>query len=387
MDKRPMQQPREQPVQRLDPEPTTSLPPLQSIDLSTPADTDNGKKSHFSGRRKPILIIMAILFTVAASLVGAYVWYQQQLLPVSSDTKATAVRFVITPGMTPQGIAGLLAKKELIQSELAFRVHAKLTGSENRLQAGSYSISPRESTPAIITHLTSGKTDEFDITFLPGATLKENRDALIKSGYTEAEVDTAFEKQYAHPLLKSKPTSANLEGYIYGETYRFSTSATVEDILTRTFDQYYKVIVDNKLEDGFKAQKLTLHEGIIMASIVQREVPQPQDQRQVAQVFLKRYREGMQLGSDITAYYGADLIGKKRAVTVDTPYNTRIHTGLPPGPIATPGLSALRAVANPAKGDYVYFLSGDDEVTYFARTGAEHDRNIFEHCKIKCAME
>lgn len=339
-------------------------------------------------RRRPLLIVTAAFVAVLLlSCAAAYVWYQQQLTAVSSDKDAPAVRFVIEPGQTPSEIADLLADKRLIRSSLAFRVHAKLSGSENVLQAASYSISPSETTPAIVAHLASGKTDEFNVTFLPGATLAENRRVLIESGYTEQEVDAALGKQYSRPLFAGKPASANLEGYIYGETYRFSTSASVEDILNRTFDEYEKALASSNIAAGFTQQGLTLYQGIIMASIVQREVPGAADQRQVAQVFLTRYKQGMQLGSDITAYYGADLTGQKRAVTVDTPYNTRIHTGLPPGPIATPGLSALKAVADPAPGDYLYFLSGDDDVTYFARTGAEHDQNIALHCKVKCAME
>lgn len=107
---------------------------------------------------------------------------------------------------------------------------------------------------------------------------------------------------------------------------------------------------------------------------------------QVAQVFLKRLRSGMPLGSDVTAYYGADKIGAKRAVTVDTPYNTRIHAGLPPGPVGAPGLAALKAVAYPATGEYLYFLSGDDGTTHFALDDAGHEANKV-HCKKLCAMQ
>jgi UPF0755 protein len=130
-----------------------------------------------------------------------------------------------------------------------------------------------------------------------------------------------------------------------------------------------------------------LYQAITLASIVQREEPDATSQKQVAQVFYLRLAKDMPLGSDVTAYYGADQIGAERAVTVDTPYNTRIHTGLPPGPIATPGLTALQAVAAPASGDYLYFLSGDDDVTYFAHTDEEHEANIKAHCQIKCAIQ
>ena len=93
----------------------------------------------------------------------------------------------------------------------------------------------------------------------------------------------------------------------------------------------------------------------------------------------------MQLGSDVTYQYIADRDGLVRDPTMETLYNTRIHTGLTPGPISAPGLSALIAASEPANGDYIYFLSGDDDVTYFAHTNAEHEANIINHCRVKCS--
>lgn len=123
-----------------------------------------------------------------------------------------------------------------------------------------------------------------------------------------------------------------------------------------------------------------------MASIIQREVATAEDAAQVAQVFKLRYDQGMQLGSDVTYQYIADKTGQPRSVDFDSPYNTRRYVGLPPGPISSPGLASLKAVGNPAPGDFVYFLSGDDDKTYFARTNEEHERNIRDHCQKKCQI-
>lgn len=360
---------------------------LSSIDISNdslPASSDlMGKKSK---GRKITLVILSVLLAILAVAGLVVGWYYFSLSPVSSNSKST-VSLEIKSGQSPAQIAEKLEEKQIIRSALAFRVYTKLSGKENSLQAGSYSLSSASTTQEIVSQLSTGSADDLVVTFLPGATLRENRDSLIKLGYTASEVDKALSADDSHPLLRDKPKGASLEGYIYGETYHFSRGVSVSEILKASFDLYQSTLDKNNIEAGFKIQNLSLHQGIIMASIVQREVPGATDQRQVAQVFLSRYRLGMQLGSDITAYYGSDLMGKKRAVSTDTPYNTRIHTGLPPGPIASPGASALKAVANPAPGDYLYFLSGDDEVTYFARTGAEHDANISKHCRIKCDME
>lgn len=378
------------------PEPETLLEAHNEVSPSVVVTTPGVTKP--SSRRKWILIVLGVILSL--SLIGAlagYLWYQQALSPVSSDPNATKQRVTIESGSTPSQIGDLLVDKQLIRSKQAFDIHTRLTNTLNNLQAGSYRLSPGESTPEIVKHLVSGNVDEFDITFFPGATLTDTTTkteakkvdvttVLKRAGFEEAEITAALNKSYDHPVFATKPAGTDLEGYVYGETYSFATSASVEDVLMRTFDELYTQITENNLEAGFKAQGLTLYEGITMASIIQREVPLPDDQKQVAQVFLKRYREDMVLGSDITAYYGADKIGVDRTVAVDTPYNTRIHSGLPPTPIAAPGLSALLATAAPADGDYVYFLSGDDDVTYFARTNEEHEANIKNHCAVKCAI-
>ena len=145
------------------------------------------------------------------------------------------------------------------------------------------------------------------------------------------------------------------------------------------------MLEQNQLQEAFAEQGLSLYEGITLASIIQREAIGG-DEPQIAQVFYSRLSIGMELGSDVTYQYIADKTGVARDVNLDSPYNTRRYVGLPPGPIASPGVDALLATANPAEGDYLYFLSGDDDVTYFARTLEEHETNIREHCQQKCQI-
>ena len=327
------------------------------------------------------VLLAALLLTIAA----AYLWYNDALKPVSSGN-VEKVRVKIDSGSTFEMIGKQLEEQKLIRSSFAFTIYTRLTDTHSGLQAGTYSLSPSESTPQIVDHLTSGNVDQFSITFLPGATLAENRAGLIKAGYSETEVDAALNKTYDSPLFANKPADTDLEGYIYGETYTFSSDVSVEGILEETFKHFYNVLVENNLIDGLESHGLNLYQAITLASIIQREEPNPEAQKQVAQVFYLRLAKDMPLGSDVTAYYGADKVGAERSVAVDTPYNTRIHKGMPPGPIASPGLTALQAVAAPAAGDYLYFVSGDDDETYFSRTVEEHEKNAAEHCKIKCSI-
>lgn len=371
------------PVTESKSEPSTRSYVETTVNRST-SDADVSPRKKWSKRKFVLSAIVALLGLLLAAGVGSYVWYTSSL-EARSPGSTEKIRVSIPSGSSPDEIASELASKNIIKNKTAFSIYIRVQGVQNNLQAGSYSLSPSEDVAKIVTHLSSGKTDEFQVTFLPGATLKQNRSALIKSGYSEAEVDAAFKKTYDHPLFKDKPVGTDLEGYIYGETYNFLTDTSVEDILRRTFDEYYKTIQANQIEAGFAAQNLNLYQGITMASIVQREVPTAVDQKEVARVFYNRLADGMTLGSDVTFIYAADKLGVAPRVDLDSPYNTRIYKGLPPGPIATPGKSALIAAAYPAVNDYLFFLSGDDEKTYFARTDAEHQQNIVNHCQKKCS--
>jgi len=156
-------------------------------------------------------------------------------------------------------------------------------------------------------------------------------------------------------------------------------------------------ILTPDVRSSLAAQGLSVYQGIILASIVEQEIPSAplapkDDRRKAAQVFLKRIRTGMQLGSDVTAKYGAINDGRKDLVnnnsfaylTYDSPYNTRLHDGFPPGPIGNVTADGLDAVAHPAGTDYLYFVAGDDHVTYFSNTLEEHQALTAQHCKKLC---
>lgn len=360
----------------------------------------NGQKSGLSrSDKRAAKITRRVASMVGAVIIGsglaAWLWYGVQLTPLAKN-KEQLIEVTVEPGSTPSQIGHLLQDKSVIRSAFAFDVSTRLSGTRGKLQAGTYRLSPGQSTPQIVDHLVSGKVDQFSITFYPGATLVDTVTTdqkkklnvtvmLVRAGYSEQEISSALAKTYDSPLFATKPAGTDLEGYVYGDTYNFNAGASVEEVLQRTFDEFAKVIQDNNLEAGFKQQGLTLYQGITLASIIQREVSKPADQKQVAQVFYSRLADDMPLGSDVTYQYAADKLGVKRDVNLDSPYNTRRYAGLPPGPIASPGLTALKAAADPASGDYLFFLSGDDNVTYFARTEAEHKANISNHCAVKCS--
>ena len=330
-------------------------------------------------------VLAGVVGLIIVAAVSVLAMYTQALLPVNADDE-TPHTVEIVSGMMPSEIARHLEEEDIIRSHTAFDIHTRLTGVQDKLQAGTYQFTRHMSTQEVVQSLVSGPVnEEFEVTFLPGATLTDSRTVLLRAGFSEAEVDEAFSATYDHPLFASKPGTADLEGYIFGETHRFTKGTSAKEVLQRFFDDYYEVIQREDLIAKYKAQGLSLYEGITLASIIQRESG-GDDKEQIAQIFLLRLKTGMELGSDVTYQYIADKEGKPRDVNYDSPYNTRRYPGLPPGPIASPGVGALTAVGSPAKGDYIYFLSGDDDKTYYARTLAEHEANIRNHCEKKCQI-
>ena len=231
----------------------------------------------------------------------------------------------------------------------------------------------------------------FNFMIRPGETIFEVKNSLMEVGYSEAEAEGALRANYNFDFLKERPDGATLEGYLFGETHEFYKSATAKEVIETFLKGMGEIIKDNDLEAKYAEQGLSLYEGITLASVVQKEAS-PSEQPIVAQVFLSRLSLGIPLGSDVTVSYALDTIDPDRqtyqdnqaALTVDSCYNTRVHTGLPCGPISNPGISALLAVANPSDTSYLYFLTGDDGMMYYSYTESEHNQNIYSHCQELC---
>ncbi len=365
---------------------------------------DSDKKN--SKHRHTTLVLLVIF--IFAGFFGALIMfiYNGSLSAISqvdcgdtaflNDEACKYQEIVVDEGMTAADIASVLKEKELIQNELAFQIYAKLNGYTDKMMAGKYEFNKTMSVQKIVSKIVNGETvdNTFRITTLPGGTLADFRENLLSLGFTGTEIDKAFLSVQNHPLLATKPAEASLEGYIYGETIEFDEDATVESILLAFLDEFYDVVLENNLEEKFAAHNLSLHEGIIFASVVQKE-SKPEDMKIVAGVFYNRLIEGMNMGSDVTASYAADLIDPNREVLTDNVavlanescYNTRINAGLPCGPISNPGIDALLAVAEPEKTPYLYFLTGDDGMMYYGITESDHQMNIETHCQEFCNIQ
>lgn len=380
---------------------------------------------------KKIIIALVILLSIAGlGVFGAYTWYEKQLAapknfsckfnsPAAAATSEGSEenpdchyqKFEIKTNQTIGDIAENLKKAGLIRSDFAFKTYLKLSSKSAKIKAGTYSLRANLSAKEIVEQMEKGvaSSEVFNLTVLPGETLKEIKQKLIKLGYLSEQIDTALLKKYDSPVLKglydnegkltnpAQPANVALEGYLYGETYQFYKGETVEHIFETMINQLNSVVVANHIEEKFQKRGFSLREGLILASIIQKEA-HSEDMPGVSMVFQNRLKVGMTLGSDVTATYAADLVNPNRdrndpnnnlrVLETDNLYNTRKHTGLTPGPICSPGITAILAVAEPDenKRSMRYFLTGDDGKMYYSVTDTEHTQKIRDYCQKLCSV-
>ncbi len=349
-----------------------------------------------SRRRWPkVLIVIAIVLALAGigALVGARRLYSENLKAVSASNKVEAV-VAIPSGSSLDSIAKTLKQKNLIRADWAFKRYVNSKELGELLKAGTYRFNTSQDVAAIVDDLVEGKVDIELFTIFPDKRIDEVRQAFIEAGnFSAGEVDAALnpDRYPGHPALVDKPAGASLEGYLYPDSFQRIAETSASTIITQSLDEMAKALTPD-IRAGIAKQGLSVYQGLVLASIVEREVTanNPQDRPQVAQVFYRRLKENMPLQSDATAVYGAALAGKadslshEEILVFDSAYNTYNHAGLPPTPISNITSSSLQAVANPASTNFLYFVSGDDCVTHFSNTVEEHEANVQKYLKKGC---
>lgn len=328
------------------------------------------------------VIFVIILILTAASIYIRHVYYRD-MQPVSYSQKM--VLFVVDKGTTSSKIGDDLYSAGLIRSSAVFKWYVNSHDARQGLQAGTYALRPSMSMPDIVRVLQNGRIASKLVTILPGQRLDEIRQTLINAGFTPSAVDAALDPSHyaANRALVDKPASASLEGFLYPDSYQKDENTRPETIVTESLNAMAEHLTPS-IRASFTAQGLNVFQGVVLASIVEKEVSRPEDQTQAAQVFLKRLHSGMALGSDVTAFYGAIKAEHKPSTTYDSPYNTLLYKGLPPGPISNISTNSLQAVAHPAATDWLYFVAGDDGVTHFSKTLAEHEALTKQYCHKLC---
>lgn len=337
-----------------------------------------------------ILIMLAwlLLLAAAVSSILAVRWYNINLQPVDRLNTAEE-RFEVVRGATDDEISRNLEEQGLIRDAAAFKWHLRLNDLSGRLQAGVFRLSPSDYASDIAEIISSATLANLNVTIKPELRLDQIEDSLVEQGFKRLDVQMAMHRDNYkdHPVVAEFiPIAGDLEGYIAPETFSVNqfNADSAEDVIRKSLDIFADNL-DEEIRTGILNNFNSIHEGVILASIVEQEVG-PEDRSKAAQVFIKRIREGIKLESDVTFIYAAEVFGGPRAVDNPSPYNTRLHFGLPPGPISNVSASSLRAVAFPADTNYLFFVAGDDGINYFNETLEGHVRDAALYCIQKCKL-
>ncbi|MCS7349960.1 MAG: endolytic transglycosylase MltG [Anaerolineae bacterium] len=329
--------------------------------------------------------------------LGLYLFLRRGDLEQPAGTDSTPVTFTIHPGQSVMEVAQALEEAGLIRDAFLFRAYVRYHGLDREIEAGEYTLNKTMTIPQIVEALRSGRQAEWTVRVREGLRLEEVAEAIAAQTHLSAQAILEAARDGLRwrrdfPFLADLPPGATLEGYLFPDTYRLARDATAEAMIRRMLENFGRKVTSEKIA-GARARGLSLHQVITLASIVEREAVLPEERPLIASVYLNRLTAGMKLDADPTVQYALGYQPDQKTwwksplvledLQVDSPYNTYRYPGLPPGPIANPGLASIEAVLNPAETDYFYFMADcikKDGSHWFARTHEEHLRN-FRRCQ------
>jgi UPF0755 protein len=328
---------------------------------------------------------------IERGLLGLYLRAQGDVATAPVDPADTMqVPFVIDPGESVTSVSLKLEELNLVADAEVFRRVVQYHGADADIQVGTYLLSRNMNMEEIMRKLQRGLLPSETVAILEGWRMEQVAEALEIRGITSAEaflalVSAGVVPSDEWPYLTERPVEASvgLEGFLFPDTYQFVSGTAPEDVLQvmlRNFDWR----LSSDLRQAAEESGMSLYEIVTLASIVEREAVAPDERPIIASVFLNRLDQGMPLQADPTVQYalGCDETGncwqelfREDLNAVQSPYNTYLNPGLPPGPICNPGLDSIRAVLEPGDTRYLYFVATDDGRHLFAETYEEHLRN------------
>ncbi len=337
---------------------------------------------------KRLLVILLLIAILGFGTSRGLDWWNFNVnTPISPNNHSVA--FHIDLGETPTQIGQDLYTLGLIRSTIAFDLYTRVTDAAPKFQAGSFVLNTNMSLVKIVDALQHGKSDQQAITFPEGFPLSEQAKVVeakkigLAADYIAAAKDPAWASTYT--FLPSRPGNADapFEGYLFPDTYLIDPAAGVRGLIKKQFDQFGVVFSADLRAQIVNATPARPAESIqaivILASMVDREANTPTDRGNVCSVYYNRLKLNMPLGVDATLLYALGRLSPEPTGTelqLDTPYNTRLHGGLPPGPISNPGKAALLACINPPQTQYLFYFADRQRVTHFETNEQDFNRDI-----------
>jgi UPF0755 protein len=326
-----------------------------------------------------IIAIAAIALTLISIVIFSVFYFIYACLPVSSEYKSVIIE--IQPGMNLKQVTQILAQNNLLNSPRAFRLLTWLENKENQLQVGEFELSPSLASGEILNIITSGKTHLHSVTIPEGFRITEIAAVITEKGLTTQEEFIKESKKKELIADLNIPTE-NLEGYLFPETYHFGKFLGTEKIVKNMIDTFKQRILTPEILDRAKEMDMSIHEIITLASLIEKETGMENERNLISSVFHNRLKRNMLLQTDPTVIYAISNFDgniRKKDLSIDSPYNTYKYPGLPPGPIASPGLESILAALHPAESQFLYFVSRQDGSHHFSKSLIEHNRAVHRY--------
>jgi len=305
-------------------------------------------------------------------------WYSQ--MPVNVE-KAEDISVTIPRNASTAQIAAMLEEKGVIRSSRVFCLYARLHGLDGSMKPGVYKLNTAMPLSDVTEVLTKGLPDRVKITIPEGYTIAQIADLLEQQGIVRRDdfLET-LRGPWQLVFLQGVPVYRwGLEGYLYPDTYYLSSQTKAEKIAEMMLNNFGRVIAEHNYIRQAEARGLTLHEAVTIASMVEREARVASERPRIAGVIFNRLKLGMPLQIDATVQYALGETKEKlliKDLQVDSPYNTYLINGLPPGPIANPGWPSMQAAIQPENHDYLYYVAKPDGTHAFAKSLAGHNANV-----------
>lgn len=320
---------------------------------------------------------------MAALGVAAYQairWAEGPVIP--SEARPPSKIVVIPDGSTFQHVATLLEREGLIKSSSFFVYFGKSQSADRKVHAGEYELSPAMTPAEILAMLLNGHVLLHPLTIPEGLTIIQVAELVSQDGFTDRVefLRLAKDREFIASLGIKAET---LEGYLYPDTYKFPRGVKTREVLVAMVEQLRQVVGPDLLA-RMQELKMTLHEVLTLASVIEKETGSGGERPEISAVFHNRLKKHIPLQSDPTVIYGLPAFDgnlHKKDLSSPSPYNTYRVQGLPPGPIANPGIQAIRATLYPSDSRSLYFVSRNDGTHQFSATLIEHNKAVEKYQK------
>lgn len=331
--------------------------------------------------------VAALLAMVLLAATGLGLWAWRSLHVAYKGYLQADLVHEVLPGQDARSILQDLEARGVLDNAFLARIYLVRFLGDPPLRAGEYLFDAPMTVPEVLDKLVKGEVVTYPVTIIEGLTLEETAAHLADRGFGD-ELTFLGEMRSVHRISDLDPVATSLEGYLFPDTYSFAKGTSEEEIVSTLVSTFLRLFESQVLPSMSPDDDRTTRQIVILASVVEKEARLDEERPIIAGVYANRLRRGIALYADPTIVYALKQAGRwdgnirRPDLKMDSPYNTYVHPGLPPGPIASPGLASLAAAASPADVPYLYFVSRNDGSHVFASTLAEHNRNVHQWQKV-----